>query len=518
MKTSIETEVLTDGQGNPIGGGLVRMKLFQVLEGKELTDYLTSGVNGCIDELKKRMTGYNRASLFHVWFYFVRQIEEFVNIRYEYGESCEAVFRKIHLDRKSELELLGSTVAETFGSDVASRFVELAEMFTGYASIDFDGRKINERPVETLYDLLKFFMSRRLHVMTILNLIPIWAQGDKYICKEDIPNKMNEWIGCLMSITNGCQAILEAKCLPDFYGKMSMSGRMEFSHQYTHLDKNYLEPQQLTPVELEEYRNDRLGKRDTKKERSICSKEELELTMRNEMAYNERYGIIEKEDYKELMAFMDDMKMYFKDDYVIEVPESEFHCLCRTYGNLELYKEMVEFDDIENSRCGFVKMDDVYYSTYFTLIRYYTNTVMKMLRRRRRYQIDAGFVFENQVKDIVWEYGFKVQDDCKRIERKEFDVVCVKDGTIYNFQCKNNYMNISAIGLKVTTATCRRNKQLISYYKAALRKEEGREHLLKRKLGIDKVKHFVVSRYPVISDNERIIPFNRLDEWCKTFV
>ena len=518
MKTSIETEVLTDGQGSPIGGGLVRMKLFQVMEGKELIDYLTSGVNGGVVELQKRMSGFNSRSLFDTWFHFVRQIEEFVNIRYEYGESCEEVFRNIHLNRKCELEEISSPVENNFGKDVAERFHDLADLFTGYTSLDFDGRKIKDCPVETLYDLLMFLMARRLHIMTILNLIPIWTQGDLPLRREDIPNKMNEWIGILMNITTGCQAILEAKCLPGFYGKMSMSGRMEFSHQYTPLDKNYLEPQQLTPVELEQYRNDRLGKRVAKKNRAVCSKEEFELTMQNEKAYNERYGIKEKEGYKELMAFMDEMKMYFKDDYLIEVPQNEFQRLCGSYGNLELYKEMEDFDDIENSRCGFVKMDGVYYSTYFMLIRYFTNTVMKMLRRRRRYQIDAGFVFEEQVKDAVREYGFEVQDNCKRIERKEFDVVCVKDGVIYNFQCKNNYMNVSTIGLKETTATCRRNKQLISYYKAALRKEEGREHLLKWKLGIDKVKHFVIPRYPVVSDNERIIPFNRIDEWCKSFV
>ena len=518
MKTRIETEVLTDEQGTPIGGGLVRMKLFQVMEGKELTDYLTSGVNVCINELKKRMSGYNRKPLFDTWFQFVRQIEEYINIWYEYGAPYEDVSRHIHLDRKCEVEEIDSVVAETFGSDVAVRFLELVDLFIGYASIDFDGKRIKEWPVETLYDLLLFLQARRLHIMTILNLIPIWAQGDIKFSREDIPNKMNEWIGILMSITTGCQSITEANCLPSFYGKLSPSGKMEFSHQYTHLEKNFLEPQPLTPVELEVYRSERLGKRETKKERSICSKEELELTMRNEIAYNERYGITEKESYKELMTFMDEMKMYFKDDYAIEVPQNEFDRLCRVYDNLELYKELEEFDDIENSRFGFVKMEGVYYSTYFMLIRYYTNIVMKMLRRRRRFQIDAGFVFEEQVRSVLGKYGFEVQEDCKRIERKEFDVVCVKDGTIYNFQCKNNYINISTIGLKETTATCKRNKQLISYYKAALHKEEGREYLLKGKLGIDNVKHFVISRYPVVSDSERIIPFNRLDEWCETSV
>ena len=514
MRTRVETEVLTDEQGNLIGEGFVKMKIVQVMEGIELVECLTAGVNHCIDELKKKMYSYNRSSLFNTWFYFVRQIDEFINIRYEFGESCEEVFKCIHLDRKSEMIELSSAVEKDFGADVNARFLELAELFTGYSYEEFDGSKVIDRPLGTLYDLLVFLQSRRLHIMTILNLIPIDAQGDISFCKEDIPRKMDEWIGLLMNITTGCQAILETKCLSDFYAKVTPKG-LEFSQQYTHLDKHFLEPQQLTPVELEQYRTDRLESRETKKKRSICSKEELELILRNDKAYNERYGITEKKEYKELVAFMYKMEMYFKDEYVIEVPHNEFERLQETYSNLELYKEITDLEDIENSRYGFVKMDGAYYSTFFMLIRYYTNCVMKMLRRRRKYQIEAGFVFEEQLKSIVRNYGFDVKDDCKRIERKEFDVVCVKNGTIYNFQCKNNYINVSTIGLKETKETCRRNRQLNSYYKAALCKEEGREHLLKKKLGIEKVTHYVISRYPIMSNNERIIPFNKLEEWCE---
>lgn len=510
MKARIETSILKDEQGNIIGDGLVRMKIVPVVEGRELIEFLTNGVNSSIDELKKGMSGYDRNSLFITWLTFVRQMEEFINMWYELGASCGESFHYIHLDRKNELEEFSSLVEKTFGADVYARFIDLADLFKGYAVAGFDGRM----PLDSLLDLLIFLQSRRFHVVTILNLIPIYAKGDKSVYREDIPSKMDEWIGILMNITTGCQATLEAQILPDFYAQKTPKG-WEFSQQYTHLDENFLEPQPLTPVELEQYRNGQLGKRNTKKKRSICSKEEYELILQNEKAYNERYGITEKVEYKELIAFMNEMKLYLKDDYAIEVPKSEFERLCETYGNLELYKEMEEFDDIENSRYGFVYMDGVYYSTYFMLIRYYTNCVMKMPRRRRKYQIEAGFVFEDQVKSIVSGYGFDVQTDCKRIERKEFDVVCVKDGTIYNFQCKNNYVNVSTIGLKETTATCKRIRQLNSYYKAALRKEEGRENLLKEKLKINKVKHYVISRYLVISDNERVIPFNRLDEWCE---
>lgn len=59
-----------------------------------------------------------------------------------------------------------------------------------------------------------------------------------------------------------------------------------------------------------------------------------------------------------------------------------------------------------------------------------------------------------------------------------------------------------------------KQKPVPVFHETALWKEEGREHLLKEKIGIEKVNHFVVSRFPVITDNERVIPFNRFDEWC----
>ena len=513
MKSRLVTKVLTDEQDNLIGGGLVKMEIVNEVEGEELENILTYGVNKSIQMLKSSISQYERTRLFQIWLSFVRQIEEFINIRYEYGSSYENVLKKVHLDSESQMKIIGDDIENTFGVVVATHFRELSKLFIDY-SAEINGGEIKVKPIITLYDLWVFLQGSRLHIMTILNLIPLYACGEMSFRCEDIPSKMNEWIGYLMNITIGCQAIIETRCLPTFHAKVTSKG-LEFSHQYTHLDNNFLEPQMLTDVELEQYRGERLGTRETKKEPSICSKEELELILQNEVAYRKRYGITEKEEYKELMAFMYEMMQYFKDDYAIEVQQKEFDRLRGAYGELELYKEMTDFDDIENSRYGFVKIDGVYYSTYFMLLRYYLNSVLRMLTRRRRYQIDAGFVFEDQVKTIVRKYGFEVRDDCKRIQRKEFDVVCVKDGTIYNFQCKNNFIKVSVLGLKETTAICRRNKQLISYYKAALRKEEGREHLLKEKLGIDRVKHYVISRYPVITDNDRIIPFNKFEEWCK---
>ena len=35
-------------------------------------------------------------------------------------------------------------------------------------------------------------------------------------------------------------------------------------------------------------------------------------------------------------------------------------------------------------------------------------------------------------------------------------------------------------------------------------------------LGLEEIKNLVVSRFPVVTDNKFIIPFNRLEEWLAT--
>ena len=51
-------------------------------------------------------------------------------------------------------------------------------------------------------------------------------------------------------------------------------------------------------------------------------------------------------------------------------------------------------------------------------------------------------------------------------------------------------------------------------YERALVKERNREHLLKMKLATEAVQHVVVSRFPVVTDNQRIIVFSRIDEFA----
>ena len=513
MNTKIISEFLSDEDGIIQDDCMVRIKFINTMAGDELIDVIGKGVDGDINDLKNQLSCYDTSSLFETWFYFVRLVEEFINIRFELGERYGLISECFHIDNECEMTVMSSFVGDIFGNQVSSHFNETVILFTGFRSKEVIEGRVVEVPIVTLGDLLEYLQKSRLHIMTILNLIPIYAQGKQPFCMDEIRGKMNDWIEkLLMNITTGCQAMLVAKCMPSFYGELT-NGCIRFSHRYTHLEDMFLEPIRLTPVDIEKYKSEGLKERKQKKTYSICSKEELDITLYNDTIYYQKYGLLENETYKSLVAFMNEMKAYFKDDYEIEVPQKDFEQLCQKYDNIELYNGMFDFYDIQNSRYGFVNNDGNYHSTYFMLIRFYFNYIEKILRRNKTFQIDSGFVFEAKVAEMVEKYGFEVQKDCKRINHQEFDVVCIKNDTIYNFQCKNNYTSVASIGVRENELAARYNRQLMRYYEKAMQKEKDREHLLVNKLRIGKIKHYVISRFPIITDSEHVIPFNRLEAW-----
>jgi hypothetical protein len=127
---------------------------------------------------------------------------------------------------------------------------------------------------------------------------------------------------------------------------------------------------------------------------------------------------------------------------------------------------------------------------------------------RKRFQIRAGFIFEQAVAAELERQGFVVQD-ITRINRHEFDVVTLRDGVIWNVQCKNNFVDLARVESDAPRFA-RYNRMFVRSYERALTKERNRENLLTAKLSLDKIQHLVVSRFPIVSDNPRIIPFSRI--------
>jgi len=141
---------------------------------------------------------------------------------------------------------------------------------------------------------------------------------------------------------------------------------------------------------------------------------------------------------------------------------------------------------------------------------------MTRLGASKRFQINSGFVFENMVSKLLLDYKFKLTN-IKRINRKEFDIVAIFANKIYNFQCKNIFIDISRVQSN-PNAMARLNKRIVSYLKRAYTKEVSREQLILNEVGNLPINHIVVTRFPVITIEKYIINFNKLGEYLYTVV
>lgn len=486
--------------------------LLQRLSGKALEIVMKSASDRKIEELTSYLGRYDADDLFPKWLYFIRQLDEFINISYELNLDEKIEFRQTGLDYIS-MKSLEHRLLKRFGKDVAHRVLGLIESYRKIALyVSLSGMR-DIFTYQTIGELLGFCNARRLHYVTMLHLIPLYSTGHEKVQH----NVVEDFWGCiefaLMPIVTAFHAMVQSKCLPD-YEATNHGTHLSYNYEYSQLEDVFLEPQRMTQVDMLLFNNEiRLENLLQKDPYTLYSMKELDAIYANDVIYYEKYKLTDTKVYRDLGRLIEDIKPFFKDDYCIEISLEQFIDIARKYTGLKLICNSSDLHDLMNTRVAFIKNGQTYYSNYFLLIRYYTNTVADYLCKNRTCQIDSGFLFEKKIKTLVEEYGFTYQDTCKRINHKEFDVVCIKGDCIYNFQCKNNYFNASRIDSDMVNVTSRYHKRLGSYYEKSLKKEKDRENLLKEKLGLTKVEHYIISRYPVICNNDRVIPFNRLKDW-----
>jgi hypothetical protein len=75
---------------------------------------------------------------------------------------------------------------------------------------------------------------------------------------------------------------------------------------------------------------------------------------------------------------------------------------------------------------------------------------------------------------------------------------------------RHNWIDLSKIEAE-RKLFVRYNRSLTNYYSRALKKERSREHLLMQELGMGKVVHYVVSRFPVIGADAAVINYNQIE-------
>jgi hypothetical protein len=170
-----------------------------------------------------------------------------------------------------------------------------------------------------------------------------------------------------------------------------------------------------------------------------------------------------------------------------------------------------DFADALNGHQPFIRVGDQLVTNVTLLTRFINDWKNRVLGRKKRFQIRSGFLFEKKVRDILEEAGF-ASVPIRRVKGREFDVVMTKDGVIYNFQCKNTFVDGRLIEGE-PARYARYNRAVAASHRRALAKERGREQLLKDEVGLPDIRHYVVSRFPVLCDAPEIIPFTKLRAW-----
>ncbi|WP_139201664.1 hypothetical protein [Rhodanobacter glycinis] len=467
---------------------------------------------GAIHQLSKLDRGHTWTGLHQL----IRSVEDLINID-------EVASHNVALDRAMNValdRLQSKDAQESFGEALQRRFDEAAcrrviglfshvsvlrEFILSYQG-DFDGRFSGLR---TPRDLANYLKSRRRHLNTLLYAVSDVCTGNAKLSAAELFRlafRITDYT--LVTLTGLHQKLAKIDLYSGYGCWHTGNGLLDGSlHWQEFLDDNYLEAERIAITDLPSQELDR-SLFDVRK---IISAAELRgMLSQIENSYQE-FDLREK-GFSDLTFFIEELLSYTKDDYFVRVPVDAYRSISARYVHTWWLQRAVYRADPAHPFLGsfapFVEIGGSFESNLFLLMRFAYNTRDRILEKHRRYQIRSGFLFEDLIKNDLVHLGFTVLG-IKRIQRKEFDVVTTRNGIIHNFQCKNVRLDYQQMESDIKTFI-RHNKRIVRYFERALRKEEAREALLIAKIGLREIRHYVISRFPVFSENKRIIALRDL--------
>ncbi|WKK86366.2 hypothetical protein QYS48_05215 [Marivirga arenosa] len=506
--------------------GTIEMDLpNKLLTGDELDAFLESAQTYSLDSIKNHFAKYEPTSLKKNWFLLLRCVDEFINLSWEI-EDCDLRndFMGLSFNLMDSSNMINfmnvlKKIESLFGRDVSKRLQQFAQM--NYAStMAYESHGLNQLlpfDFSTVETALIYYQSRRKYYVTILDLIDEWAIGNFSFEFIDTLNQTQYTIdSCLQNITTNYYSILLNHSLSNY----SIDFRQSIpkpSHSHYNLESFLLEPQVLTMLDQIEFRNNQTNDIDLipLPTDRIFTYSEVQNNIKLIEATFNKYSVKKDITFIELSFLVGQLKEFCTDDYFIRIPIRLFEEKIEPYIKaLKLFSSKTDYFHSSNFVSLFQKDNSELITTVVLFNRFITNIILNRLSKNKSFQINSGFVFEDKVSSVLENNGYQLTD-IKRINRKEFDIITIKDNHIHNFQCKNNFIDISRIQ-DDPKRMAKLNHRLIRYYKKAYIKEVGREHLIKQKLGINDITHYVVSRYPVITEIDYIINFNELKEKTKS--
>lgn len=489
---------------------------------KELDDFFEKSIKYHIDTFYKTIEEYEQKQLYSHWRSIVRSIDEIINIPCELDdEQATTNFLKLNFNFLNQTNLpklkrVLDALEKQFDKKVAIRFQQLAMMCfaidSSYRSHGIFHQQGNSLCLSDTENAIAYLQSRRAYYVTTLNLIPKIAKGSKVVEYIDTLNYLQYTMdSCLVNITTAYYNLLLNHCLSDF--EMTSDGHIATRNfEYNHLEGFFLEPERLSLIDQMELRPELVTTKKMlpKASNKIFSFSEVANTMLLFEGAFEKYQISSNIVFKELNSLFCDIAIFLQDDYHLVIDTNSFNNISNKYKSLKLYSNSDNYFEILNNYCPFQQVENYYYTTVVLLTRFTYRTLSQSLLKNKTFQINSGFVFEDKVSNILKAKGYH-PTAITRINQKEFDLITIKDNKVYNFQCKNNFIDISRVNFDYKKIG-RYNQRLSKYYESALKKEKSREDLIKSKTKIDDIEHFVISRYPVITRNRKIINFNDLDK------
>lgn len=472
--------------------------------------------------LHAALAKFDPQSAFSSWFETIRAVEEFINLPC-FGLKEPWLWEAL-LDLPLDVtqaprrfRVVHHHIVYQFGAAFAQRFTRLMVQAMA-VGVSFAMHRIETTrgAFDTVNSAIDYFQSRRRHLVSLLYTLPDAAQG-----REPVPviDTLNQFLPLVelngATLTGLYQKAMLAEVFPDFALHVTGDG-FYGSHDYAVLDGLHLEPERTTIVEMQALDPNILegaGLEPVSPSR-LFSAAELRNDIRlMEAAYAE--FDLAGSDFRFAAAFVRHIADLAEDDYWVRLSRRKFD---RVADALRLPQPLRQalvhrpgtYTENTNSYAPLVELDGQLTGSVALLSRFLYNWRNVCLYKIRRYQIRSGYIFEQTVSAELEEQGFTLTG-IKRINHKEFDVVTTRGGIIFNVQCKNNLVDISKIEANVRLFA-RYNRARSASYERALRKEKSREDLLRGELGLDRVEHLVLSRFPVASDNPRIIPYSRIGD------
>ena len=456
------------------------------------------------------------------WFETLRAVEELINLPAAdwAGDPFE---NRLYahspvwlLLEPRRLEQVRQHLARRFTENFANRFANLMLQCAAIAgAFQSHGLADLAAHLATVGHAIDYFQSRRRHLVALLHTLPTACRGRVPVAQLDT---LNIFLPIIEMEALQLMGAHNARLTQHACRKLNIS--VDTAPELDMLDAFHLEPERsrITEMVLTEEGRAMLQQRETLPPGWLFSGAEL----RNDLVLIEAAYAefdLEKTAFGPAAALVRALSTRFIDrDFWIEIKPAELARLCDelavpdtlrsalTHTGASYFKSLSTYAPL-------ILVAGTYRSTVTLLSRFAYWWRARTLDRIKRFQIRAGFLFEDTVSAELEAQGFELHD-ITRINHREFDVVTTRGETIWNIQCKNNFTDLDRVDTH-PARFARYNKGLVRAYERALVKERARETLLQSNLGLERIEHVVVSRFPVLTTNPRIIPFNRLPTFTR---